>query len=53
MYEEEDQKRREAAGKKRIYYQITKDGRQELERKKGEWAEYAGAVMHVMQLQLD
>ena len=27
----------EAAGKKRIYYQITKDGRQELERKKGEW----------------
>ena len=35
----------EAAGKKRIYYQ--------LERKKGEWAEYAGAVMHVMQLQLD
>lgn len=43
----------EAAGKKRIYYQITKDGRQELERKKGEWAEYARAVMHVMQLQLD
>ena len=43
----------DAAGKKRIYYQITKDGRKELDRKKGEWTEYAGAVIRVMQLQLD
>ena len=43
----------EAAGKKRIYYRITPEGRKQLKKKTEEWSEYASAVMHVMQLTLD
>ena len=43
----------EAAGKKRIYYRITPEGRKQLKKKTEEWSEYASAVMHVMELTLE
>lgn len=39
---------KEAAGKVRRYYQITKEGRKELERKKKEWEVYSTAVSQVI-----
>ena len=43
----------ETAGKKRIYYRITPEGRKQLKKKTEEWSEYASAVMHVMELTLE
>jgi len=39
---------KEAGGKMRRYYRITKDGRKELERRKKEWEAYSAAVAQVM-----
>lgn len=39
---------KEAGGKMRRYYQITRDGRKELERRKKEWEAYSAAVAQVM-----
>lgn len=39
---------KEAGGKMRRYYQITGDGRKELERRKREWETYSAAVAQVM-----
>ena len=39
---------KEAGGKMRRYYRITKDGRRELERKRKEWETYSAAVAQVM-----
>lgn len=39
---------KEAGGKTRRYYRITKEGRKELERRKEEWQVYSGAVAQVM-----
>lgn len=39
---------KEAGGKTRRYYRITKEGRKELLRRKEEWQVYSGAVAQVM-----
>lgn len=39
---------KEAGGKMRRYYRITKEGRKELERRREEWQIYSGAVAQVM-----
>lgn len=39
---------REAAGKTRRYYSITKEGKKVLKQKKEEWGAYAGAVGNVI-----
>ncbi len=39
---------KEAGGKTRRYYRITKEGRKELERRREEWQVYSGAVAKVM-----
>ncbi len=39
---------KEAAGKIRRYYQITREGRRELKRKKQEWETYQNAVSQVI-----
>lgn len=39
---------KEANGKTRKYYSITKDGKKELKRKKEEWSTYEGAVRQVI-----
>ena len=42
----------EASGKIRKYYQITKEGRKFLEKKKEEWTQYAAAVTNVLALEV-
>lgn len=39
---------KEAGGKMRRYYQLTKDGKRELERRRKEWEAYSTAVAQVM-----
>ncbi len=39
---------KEAGGKMRRYYQITKEGRKELEQKKKEWEVYSTAISKVI-----
>lgn len=41
---------RDAAGKTRKYYAITKEGRRELEQKKEEWNAYTQAVANVLSM---
>ena len=43
---------KEAVGKIRKYYQITKNGRKHLEEKKSQWQEYSRAVMSVLALEV-
>lgn len=43
---------KEAVGKIRKYYQITKSGRKHLEEKKSQWQEYSRAVMSVLALEV-
>lgn len=42
----------EFAGKTRKYYQITKDGRKQLEKKQTEWKLYTEAVSQVLALEV-
>lgn len=42
----------EVSGKTRKYYQITKEGRKFLEKKKDEWTQYAAAVANVLALEV-
>ena len=39
---------KEAGGKTRKYYSITKEGKKQLRAKEKEWKEYAGAVRNVL-----
>ncbi len=43
---------REVQGKTRKYYQITKEGRKQLERKKEEWETYSQAVSSVLAMEV-
>ncbi|MCD8097456.1 MAG: PadR family transcriptional regulator [Lachnospiraceae bacterium] len=43
---------REVQGKTRKYYQITKAGRKQLERKKEEWETYSQAVSSVLAMEV-
>lgn len=43
---------REVQGKVRKYYQITKEGRKHLERKKEEWETYSQAVSSVLAMEV-